>query len=839
MFGRVIVLAVTLAIFSPCVQMNDGTPIIKDLVLVGGGHAHVFVLKMFGMKPEPGVKLTLITRDIMTPYSGMLPGHVAGHYSYEECHVDLLPLAKFAHCRFIHAEADGIDTVNKTVRLKPKPGQPSRPPISYDVLSIDIGINPSSIAQSGTAGARVPSAITPVKPINSFSERWNEIRRRIQHTTLARPAEIVVVGGGAGGVELALAMQYQLGKDCQSGGGTLPPRFTLLTRGDSILSSHNAKVRRTLQKVLNDRKVRVLPNCEVEKSVARKNKNSGTSETVLVCKNGDSYPYDECIWCTSAAPQAWLQTETSLELDSGGFIAVQDTLESTNTHDIFAAGDVATVLNHIRPKAGVFAVRQGMPLAKNLRRRLRGEPVQPFIPQKEFLGLISTGDKYAVASRGCWSFSGAYLWYIKDWIDKTWMKKYQELPDMAAEAEKAEASKAKPAVAVSAGADALNVLSHVAMRCGGCGSKIGASVLSRVMKRLKGELHTRPEVLIGLDAPDDAAVVERLEKEGMVAIHTVDFFRSFIDDPYTFGRIAANHALSDCHAMCADPRTALAIATVPFAVEDKVEESLYQMMSGACQALKESGCALVGGHSAEGPELSLGFAINGAADKKHILRKEGLRVGDKIIITKPIGTGVIFAAEMRGKIGGLAVDAALNMMCKSNRDGALCLREFGCKSCTDVTGFGLLGHLVEMMNASGGVSVVVHLDKVPILPGAVECVERKIFSSLQPQNARLRRAVDTDSQREASKHPQYPLLFDPQTAGGLLASVPSNKAEACVTRLREIGYADAMIIGDVVSSKNMQAGGGVMIECRGLERASEPASCEDLGGSELDPLLSK
>jgi selenide, water dikinase len=242
--------------------MNDVTPIFKDLVLIGGGHAHVIVLKMFGMEPEPGIKLTLISRVIMTPYSGMLPGHVAGHYTNEECHIDLLPLAKFANCRFIHAEADGIDTVNKTVRLKAKPGSPPRPPISYDVLSVDIGISPAGtnsgaqpIGQKTTKVGKAAAAITPVKPTNNFFERWKDIRSRIQighHEST--PNKIVVVGGGAGGIELALAMQYQLNKDCEQQGNVLPPRFSILTRGDDILSSHNPRVRRIFRKILNDRK---------------------------------------------------------------------------------------------------------------------------------------------------------------------------------------------------------------------------------------------------------------------------------------------------------------------------------------------------------------------------------------------------------------------------------------------------------------------------------------------------------------------------------------------------------------------------------------------------------
>ena len=735
--------------------------------------------------------------------------------------------------------------------IKTDDGVP-RPPISYDLLSIDIGISPTKISSAQDTlqkNSKFPiSAITPVKPINTFSERWNQIVERVTKTSAA--AKIVVVGGGAGGIELALAMQYRLLQLCKGRKKSLLPQFTVLTRGNDILSSHNRKVRSIFNRILKDRDIRVHPNSEVLKSMYdyrhsgdgnSRSKKSSTREkcSYLQCTNGEKYVYDECIWCTTASAQPWLRDNSNLALDNGGFIAVQDTLESTNVEDVFAAGDIASVLKYPRPKAGVFAVRQGPPLADNLRRKLRGEATIPFVPQKEFLGLISTGDKYAIASRGCWAFSGTYLWYAKDWIDRTWMTKYTKLPDMALAAEKKRIKKGNPAVAIAAGSDAINVLSHVAMRCGGCGSKIGAPILSRVMRRLRTEIISHPDIIIGLDAPDDAAVVKGIGRN-KTTVHTVDFFRSFIDDPFTFGRIAANHALSDCHAMCAEPRTALAIASVPFAVEDKVEETLYQMMSGACASLKESGCALVGGHSAEGPELSLGFAVNGVASAKEVLRKEGLKIGHKIIITKAVGTGVIFAAEMRGKVNGIAVDNAIKMMCKSNRHAALCLRDHGCKSCTDVTGFGVLGHLVEMVNASTDVSVKIHLDKVPFLDGAIDCVKNKIFSSLQPQNIRLRRAIDTNSQRTASKFPQYSLLFDPQTAGGLLCGVPAAKVSSCLKELRKLGYNSSAVIGEVISSESVEAGGAILVDCEGMYNSENPEAKMFPSDSvnESEPLLS-
>ena len=407
---------------------------------------------------------------------------------------------------------------------------------------------------------------------------------------------------------------------------------------------------------------------------------------------------------------------------------------------------------------------------------------------------------YGVASKGAVAMEGAWLWDLKDLIDRKWMWGYTGGRPLMEEPEAD-----IPQVALTAGADALSALAEVSMRCGGCGAKVGATVLSRVMAKL--DAPQRPDVvLVGLDAPDDCAVTKPPGGE-MAMVHTVDFFRSFLDDPFVFGRVAANHALSDVHAMCAEAQTALAIAVVPFGVESKVEDSLYQMMAGACEMLKESNCALVGGHTCEGSELALGFCVNGVAKQNEVLRKGGFKKGDKLIITKPIGTGTLFAADMRGQAEGWWIVEALKGMQTSNRKGGFTLRDHGGTSCTDVTGFGLLGHLVEMCKASKA-TVRLDMNKVPLLPGAQELVSKGIFSSLQPANLRLKRAVSNES--EALEHPAYPLLFDPQTAGGLLASVPASEAEACIVALKAQGYPESTIIGEVTGSAQE---GPLYIEC--------------------------
>jgi len=741
------------------------TPIVKDLVLIGGGHSHVALLKRFGMNPLPGVRLTLICRDAHTPYSGMLPGYVAGHYEYDEAHIDLGALARFANARFYHSTVTGLDLREKRVLCD------DRPPVPFELVSINTGSTPNT--------SRVPGAtenVVPVKPINDFLDRWEALSARAM--AHEGPMRIAVVGAGAGGVEILLAIQHRLSELRAAAGKPADNiEFHLFSNTAEILPTHNAKVRRTFLGVLKQRGV-VLHLGEPVAEVT-----SGW----LISGNGVETEADEILWVTAAGAPSW-PGDAGLDVDEGGFIKVGDTLQSTSHPDVFAAGDVAAMINHPRPKSGVFAVRQGKPLERNLRRLLLGGSPRPFRPQSKFLGLISTGDKYAIASRGGWSLQGAGLWRWKDWIDRRFMDKFNDLPDME-EDEKTDLP------AGLASVDVVKEISAIAMRCGGCGAKVGATVLSRALNTLTPA--PRDDVLIGLHEPDDAAVVE--VPPGKVMVHTVDYFRSMVDDPYIFGKIAANHSLGDIFAMGADPQTALAVATVPFGIESKVEDTLTQMMSGAMEILNDTNCSLVGGHTSEGPELSLGFSVNGLIDRDKIMRKGGLKPGDKLIVTKPIGTGTLFAADMRHKAKGRWIASALDHMVMSNRLGAKCLVEHGSRAATDITGFGLLGHLVEMVRASE-VDVELTLDAVPMMDGAEDTVRAGIVSSLQPQNVRLRRAVA--NLEEAGKDPRYPLIFDPQTAGGLLASVPADRADACVAKLIELGYARTMIVGEVLEQSD-------------------------------------
>ncbi|MEA3410123.1 MAG: selenide, water dikinase SelD [Pseudomonadota bacterium] len=742
--------------------MKPGTasPVAKDLVLIGGGHAHVTVLRRFGMKPVSGLRLTLITRDIHTPYSGMLPGYVAGHYTYDECHIDLGPLARFAGARLYHCEVEGLDLTKRRVLVR------ERPPVGFDLLSVNTGSRPRTVD--------VPGALEhamPVKPIDEWLTRWQSLQDRV----LASEGvfRIAVVGGGAGGVELALSTQHRL-RQLLSERGDDPGRlhFELLTDVPTIFPTHNTGVRRRFERVLAQRDIELLTGHRV----------IGVTPDSVIVEGRGARPADSVQWVTRASAPDW-PAEAGLAVDGEGFIRVDESLRSISHPEVFAAGDIAAMADP-RPKSGVFAVRQGPVLTENLRRAATGRRLTRYRAQRSFLGLISTGDRYAVASRGGWSLEGKSLWRLKDWIDRRFMDRFNRLPEMAEDR--------RPGLATGiADESAIRELSTLAMRCGGCGAKVGSTVLSRVIRQLPDQ-PVREDVVIGLDAPDDAAVFR--VPEDRVMVQSVDYFRAFIDDAWTFGRIAANHALGDVFAMGAEAQSVLAIATVPYGRERVVEETLHDLLGGALKAMEPTGAVLAGGHSSEGAELAFGLTVNGLIDADRLLRKGGLQPGDAIVLTKPLGTGTLFAADMRHRARGRWIDNAIDQMLVSNLDAARCLHRAGATACTDVTGFGLLGHLVEMTRAAD-VDAEVRIEQVPLLDGAAETVAAGILSSLQPQNLRLRRAV-RDLEQVAG-HPLYPLLFDPQTAGGLLAGIPGDRVVECVTELRRLGYPATTIIGEV------------------------------------------
>jgi len=738
------------------------SPIYKDIILVGGGHSHALLLRMWAMNPIPGVRITLVSNTVLSPYSGMLPGVIAGHYTLDDNHIDLVKLCRFAGARFIHAEVTGFDVKQQRIQLR------DRPELSFDYASINTGAAPDQSVPG------VAEFATPIKPIAQFTQRWQALRQAFKASKGEK--HIAVVGSGAGGIEVLLAMQHALSKDVEL---KAELHFHLVVRGKELLKGYSRSVKNSVKHRLAQCGVKVHYGFDVAELQADK----------LMSKAGQSLAIDNVFWCTSAKAPVWPKA-SGFTTDPYGFISVTPYLKSLDNPHIFAAGDIAHMPHAPRPKAGVYAVRQAPVLLHNLRNATLKKPLKPYKPQDDFLSLVALGNKTAAGSRKPLSFSGAWAWSWKDRIDREFMGKFKQLPPMTASSKMQDDT--VPNALID---DFANSPQQFKMRCGGCGAKVGASVLSRVLKDLQ------PVEQAGLvqSMGDDAAAFQ--VPENKLLVQSVDQLRNFIDDPYVFGRLSALHALSDLFAMNASPHSAQAMVNMPYSTETVVERELAQLMAGAVEELNRHGCALIGGHTSEGQELSLGFVVNGLSNQENLLNKAGAQQGDVLIITQALGTGTLFAADMRYQADGRWIEAAIQDMLHSNRDAANIFSQHGANACTDVTGFGLAGHLAEILKSSDRCAEL-KLDKLPIMAGVQECLERGIRSSLYPSNRKAESVIfDADKPTEAGSaelHKNYPSLFDPQTCGGLLACVPEDQAASSVSALHAAGYKDTVIIGNVL-----------------------------------------
>ena len=775
--------------------MQSVTPITKDLVLVGGGHSHALVLRKMGMQPWPeNVRITLITNLADTPYSGMLPCHISGLYDFDTAHIDLRPLTRFANCRLIMDQMVGLDSEKQQVICR------THPPIAYDTLSIDIGSTPIKSQVPGAADFAIPA-----KPVPHLLRQWDSYLNRLSESLKADPttlATVSIVGGGVGGVEMAFAMQIRL---CQlmaeHSASAEQVAVHIFQRGAHLAKGRNRRTQRMVEQMCQEKRIQVHTNQAVCKV---------TPEAVH-CESGLVVKCDRTFWVTNAAAPPWL-TKSKLELTADGFIAVKNTLQTRSHPNIFAAGDVATMVNYRRPKAGVFAVRQGPPLYENLKRHVVNLPLKAFKPQSRYLNIIDTDTESAIASWGPFAIHAKWCRAWKHSIDTKFMSLFSEFPAMEA---------ARPPFTkgslINDSPPKKGLLKKdisppptTYMHCTGCGSKLGARTLSKALARVRSEAPTnnnwphRSNIHTGLDKPDDAAIIGM--PPGQLAVHTVDHFSALIDDPFIFGQICVNHCLSDLFAMGATSHNVLALATIPYGSSDKQEETLYQLLSGAMLALADAQTFLVGGHTTEGPELSLGFACNGWISPTASLKKGGMKAGQSLILTKPLGTGSLFAADQQLQAKGRWIEAAIESMLRSNRTAAECLKQCGATACTDVTGFGLAGHLIEMVTASSQVAVKLDLSTLSesyegytaFLPGVVHTLGNNLVSSLHQRN--LENAIASIYVGRIPTHlPIFQILFDPQTSGGLLASIPAENTGECLSQLRQLGHVHSRYIGTVVS----------------------------------------
>ncbi len=713
--------------------MHSPLPLTRDIVLIGGGHTHALVLRKWAMAPVAGARLTLINPLPTAPYSGMLPGVIAGHYPPEDLEIDLVKLARFAGARLVLAPAANINRSTKHVQVA---GQAD---ISYDIASINTGITTEIPDIKGFTDHAIGA-----KPLHIYTAAWAQFLETVHSKN---HPEVVVIGGGVAGVELALAMMHRLRTE-----GANAPRVTVLEAAATPLGGIGNGAKAALLGHMQ----RLGVSLETGITVAE------ISADAAHLADGRTIPSGFTIAAAAPRPHSWL-AKTGLA-NGDGYIDVRDTLQSCVDPSIYAAGDCAALTFAPRPKAGVFAVREAPVLFHNLRAELLGTSRKGFKPQKSYLKLISTGGKGAIADKAGLKLDGPALWRWKDRIDQKFMRKFKDYPEMPA-----------PALPKNTAQGVAEILGDAPL-CGGCGAKVAPAELAQTLHALpppiRTDIRSRPD--------DDAAILAHGTHQQVL---TTDHLRAFMSDPYRMARITAIHALGDIWAMGAKPQAALASLILPRMAAKMQAETLREIMAAASETFRAAGAEIVGGHTSQGAELTIGFSVTGLAETPAI-RNTGAKIGDALILTKPLGTGTLLAAEMRHLAEGAWMAAAYNAMEQPQSVASEILAPTA-HAMTDVTGFGLAGHLNAMLQ--NGLSAQLHLADIPALKGAETLAAQGIRSTIWAAN---RAAVPL---AHTSETPIETLLFDPQTAGGLLAAIPEATAETTLKRLTDSGYTAAII----------------------------------------------
>ncbi len=719
--------------------MNSATKWETQIVLIGAGNAHLVFLKKWRMAPVAGVSVVLISPTDTIPYSAMIPGFLAGEYAASEISIDLVRLCRSANVRLLtQGQVVSIQPEKNTITLSHRPYE-----LSYDLLSLNVGAMPSGAGIVSTAST---FALRPIAQFLLALPTIDEKMHRAGKTNI-----LAICGAGPSGCEIAcaLASRYE----------SQNAEIHLFDVKSHPMAQFPRAAGRWFLERLKKQGIQFHPSAEVKIQ----------GDALLSWGASQTMEADVVVLATSPEASA-LPKASGISLTKDGFVRVKATLQSLSHENIFAVGDCTAIEGRESlPKNGVYSVRMGEALFESVVAKLRNLPMPSYRPQKGYLAILNGGKGKGLLIRGPLVFSGSWPRRLKNKIDKSWVSGFEPSP-MPTEL--------------------------LPPRCNGCGAKVPASVLKNSLDGLsKGE--DQPTSATGWR--EDAAI-EKSAGEDHVNLSTVDFLPSFIDDPFRFGKITAAHCLSDIYAMNGEPRSALVILILPWG-KGRLQESLFkEVMSGVQSLCRKEGVMIRGGHTGEGELLSLGLSVSGVAKQSQLFLKSGLRPGDHLVLTKKIGMGTLLAGWMRGLVSAHAFEEGLAEMEKSNYLARDVFQQCGVGGATDVTGFGLVGHLSEMLQLSG-VSAEIFPSKVPLLSSFNELSGSGIQSSLYPENLKFQNQC-------VGNAAHFPCLFDPQTSGGLLGAIPDrhwklfqSKASSSGLFYSEVGSVDNSSLGKITISE--------------------------------------
>ncbi len=668
-------------------KMNNSSnkQIKKDLVLIGGGHSHLNVLKSFTMDKINGLRVTLISDVYETPYSGMLPGFIENDYSLDDIQIDLYKICYHGNFRFINCKVNKIDGIKNLIYFK------NRPPLSFDYLSINIGINNDT--KTIKNADKYALKLKPISKIN-----YNEIINNLEGK------KVGVIGSGPAGVEISLALKKRYNEI----------DIFLFTGKSGLLKNYSNFSKNSILKTLTEANINVIFKDEV----------SEVSKNKIITKSSKVYLIDKAILSTNGVPPKWLK-KTNLILSHEGFIQTNNKLQ-TNFNHIFAAGDIANFSNNNLTKSGVYAVKSGSVLSKNIRNMIVNKPLFNYYPQKYYLSIIGLSNGKALAFKYNLHFTSKLILNLKKYIDLKFIKKFKLY-------------------------EKINYKKNI-MDCKGCASKISLTTLKSSL----------PKYII--KSSEDATQITK----GSPYVNSIDMITSIITDPFLLGKISANHALSDIYASLAKPLSALMILQLPKSSQNIHSEDLKQIQEGAKLILNDNSCILSGGHTMIGEDNNpvVGFSIIGEKFKR-----SNKKINDKdvVILTEKLGTGIIFAGVNSNVISSKYIKDVSKQLENGNIKLGKIFNQINPLEATDITGYGLGNHLINLVDRNKDIKGITILkDKIKLFEGVNECLQKNVNSSFYEQNFNYGKNKVFFNKNELINK----IFFDPQTVGGIAFIIP-------------------------------------------------------------------
>ncbi|MCH1496935.1 MAG: selenide, water dikinase SelD [Rubripirellula sp.] len=707
----------------------------KRVILLGIGHTNAHVLGQWIMKAPKDTELVCVSDQPAATYSGMLPAVLAGQRPVSAMTIDLVKLCAAASARLIIEQVTGIDAEKQTVQFA------ERPELHYDLLSIGIG---SSTATITADPSTTPNLAISIKPMQSFLQRLTDRLHHLAHQDPQRELQVVVIGGGVASIEVCLCLPAYIESVIPN-----PYRISLVTSNQRPANELNGRAAGILEEELRRRGVQTVTESRV----------ASISDQAINFNDKTLLKTDLAITSTGAAAPSLLKS-LPFEKDEGGFLLVDDQLLAKGSNCVFAVGDCSSHYQKPLPKSGVYAVRQGPTLWNNLLRALREQPLAPFKPQTQFLKLINLGDGRALAHRGNLTATGQWVLNWKHRIDDRFISMYSD-----------------PHAPMSTATDT----SPLDEQCRGCGCKLDSDSLDKVIQTQNPD---------GTSSFQDSVVIR---DDGVTQLNaSTDFFTAPFADAYLSGRIAALHSLSDLVASGSKPTSALSTLVLAHGPKARQQEQFLELSAGMNRELGSFGIQIGGGHTIVGPRTEIGLTVVGERPTGTGTDKDGLKSGDRLFLTKPLGSGLLMAAHMQAKCRASHFQELLRWVLQPIHPYLQLIQSVEFQGVTDVTGFGFAGHMLEMLHASQ-TTAEIQFNSIPMMSGVQEILEEGIQSTLAPDNHRKQRHMNVSG--DVLKELTYPAIFDPQTCGGFIFGVPEDKvarlhdeaARLAIPTLYEIG----------------------------------------------------